>query len=47
MLAGIEYNAGLYSRVVAGYEEMAQGAVQSVPGVNNLTIAEQYKTSPV
>lgn len=40
LLVGMEYRPGTSSNAVAGWKEMAEGAVQSVPGVNVFTVAE-------
>jgi len=47
LLVSIEYKPGSSSNAVAGWEEMAKGAVQRVPGVNVFTVAEHAETSTI
>ncbi|KAF3032675.1 hypothetical protein E8E11_001765 [Didymella keratinophila] len=47
LLVSIEYKPRLSSNAVAGWKEMAKGAVQSVPGVNVFTVAEDAGASTI
>lgn len=41
------YKLGTVSKAVAGWKDMAEGAVQSVPGVNVFTVIEDAENSTI
>lgn len=47
LLVGMEYNPGTSSNAVAGWVGMATGAIESVPGVNVFTVAEDKAANTV
>lgn len=47
LLVGMEYNPETSSNAVSGWKDMAEGAVESVPGVNVFTVAEDAETNSV
>ena len=47
LLVGMEYKPGTSSSAVAGWVDMAKGAVESVPGVNVFTVVDDPKTNNV
>lgn len=47
LLVGMEYKPGTVSHAAAGWKGMAEGAVQSVSGVNVFTVMEDQETSSI
>ncbi|KAJ4984974.1 phenylacetyl- ligase [Stagonosporopsis vannaccii] len=47
LLVGMEYKPGTVSNAAAGWKDMAEGAVKSVPGVNVFTVMEDEETSSI
>lgn len=47
LLVGMEYKPGTVSNAVAGWKDMAEGAIESVSGVNVFTVMEDTSTSTI
>lgn len=47
LLVGMEYKPGTLSNALQGWKAMAEGAVDSVPGVNVFTVMEDAETSNI